>query len=201
MEIQIGDTHFKSLTELKNVCRSLISSLPIDSCVRLNSAEGNFLFNLILRHSEAEEKLDGIIEFQILRNDYKSSEKVLTIVKLNNRISVSWMHCCRACPSTYTNRVENTIAFRNAVFGQMAKLRQTGHEVHHLIPFKQILASFCTDFGVDIDSQLTTKRTDTKFGRVLNPDISSSWQKYHDMCASYEVITKEEHIELHRNNR
>lgn len=77
-----------------------------------------------------------------------------------------------------------------------------GHdcEVDHAPPntFKEILASFLSDRGIDLETIPTTATPDGVYVTLTDRSLAADWRQYHRERATLRVLSKEVHVDLTR---
>jgi hypothetical protein len=100
-------------------------------------------------------------------------------------------------------------AMRLAVSQQNLDLRRPGYEVHHEIPFRQLVTLFfgthrCVEGsrGLSFDELgVEVKPLNCGVYELLNPKFKRLWQDFHQAHATVTALTQEEHRHVHARSR
>ena len=90
----IADVTFKSLDELKNYTRELLSSVGFCDSVKSKNINA-YIFLLELSQRHPQYTLNDNVDFRIVPNPYNSKLFQLEIVYGDKTEVISWISCCR----------------------------------------------------------------------------------------------------------
>ena len=86
---------------------------------------------------------------------------------------------------------------RDTIDSQVAKLRKSGHHVHHDPPFEELVTSWLAARGITIDDVEVAPSTDNQvYTGLKEAGMAYDWAAYHLEHARYEVLTIAEHRAL-----
>lgn len=200
----IGEHIFATQKSAEIFIRTFLNEIGVCSSVKSISLEKyNVLCHLCKRHPDSLNKMNGIIDFVIVKNKLNSKALELNILRTDGSIiDISWKICIRGTPNTYNHDIY--MAFRVCVEDQITHFRSTNDtskcsicnsyniktHIDHVVHFQKLVEEFLQTYNGKLPSKFDTINDNSNRCCFMDIDnqLSKAFYYYHKENASLRVL-------------
>ncbi len=214
--VTIGSQTFQTMEEFKVYVRKLLYDLEQGAVVQ--EPHHSFLYQLVLRHKEAAEKIgSGIKHFKVLTNtNYGGKNRCFYLFRVDGTHTDFSYQKCIATPTPWqeyndalrTAVVDQVMAARELAFGRSEEIlcpiknimmTRSACHVDHVAPdtFSSLVERFNDEEWIHEQIPPSTGGGDNACGRrLMDKGLEERWRYFHRLHAKLRVISKEAHREV-----
>ncbi len=208
--ISFGKFKFSTRKACEDDARRRINPYSPGSIMTLDDKA--FFEALFTLHSEYDEKVGcGIKDIEV-GLDFHRNRCLFIIRKDGSKVVISWRHCVKP----YTKKMVVSYAFRRAVKNTVMAFKNeaisngatcpklavnltfdNSHVSYASISFDDMLTDFLAEKGLTYESVELTEpeySDSDQRGKLADPVVMKSWQKYHQSRAKLELLSVEANL-------